>query len=522
MSAEVSLSPAAIDAMAEDIAEMAAHIDAATHRLLVAIREFDLAGGWHHQGALSCAHWLSWRIGLGLGPASEKVRVAHKLAELPLFDDAFRRGELSYSKLRAMTRVATSSNEAELLDLARCSTAAQLERICRFYTQARRQQRKDHRLEDERRWVVSRATEDGMVSIQIRLLPDEAARLMRAVEVAADHSSLADGAVAMADIVLSGSRVPDRSLAGDGSSSDDADRHPVGATAVGATAVGATAVGERAVGKTAVGETAIDETGVGETAVGETAVGVRAVGATAVGVRAVGETAVGETVVGATAVGETAVGETAVGETAVGARPGRAPVEVVVHITAANLEGTTEVGDGLSSETCRRLLCDAGVVPMLEDASGKTIDVGRKTRTIPAALDRALRARDRTCRFPGCSNRWSLDAHHIRHWIDGGETKLANLFRCCRRHHRYLHEYGFSVEFRDDQLVFLTPEGRVIPPVPVRAPLPHAAVDRLRAQNLERGIQISAESNTPGWDGWPVDYDACVAAIGGWNEFRVS
>ena len=80
MSSELSLSPAAIDALADDIAEVAAQVDAAIHRLLVLIREFDRAGGWHRQGALSCAHWLSWRIGLGPGPAREKVRVAHALA----------------------------------------------------------------------------------------------------------------------------------------------------------------------------------------------------------------------------------------------------------------------------------------------------------------------------------------------------------------------------------------------------------------------------------------------------------
>ena len=150
----------------------------------------------------------------------------------------------------------------------------------------------------------------------------------------------------------------------------------------------------------------------------------------------------------------------------VSAAPLRSPVEVVVHITAANLEGTTEAGDGLSAETCRRLLCDAGVVPMLDDASGKTIDVGRKTRTVPAALRRALRARDRTCRFPGCTHRRMLDAHHVRHWIEGGETKLTNVFHCCRRHHRYLHEYCFSAEMSGDELVFLDPDGHDIPTVP--------------------------------------------------------
>ena len=210
------------------------------------------------------------------------------------------------------------------------------------------------------------------------------------------------------------------------------------------------------------------------------------------------------------------------GEETADSMPVRSPVEVVLHITAATLEGTTEIGDGLSVETCRRLLCDAGVVPMLEDASGKTIDVGRKTRTIPAALGRALRARDKTCRFSGCMNRRFLDAHHIRHWIEGGETKLSNLFQCCRRHHRYLHEYFFSVATREDELAFFDPDGREIPPVPARPPLHDDSIDRLRTQIHEHGIRISAETNAPGWDGWPVDYDACVAAIGGWDNARAT
>jgi hypothetical protein len=452
MDGELSLSPAAIDALADDIADTAAHIDAATHRLLVMIREFDRARGWAHQGALTCAHWLSWRIGLGIGPAREKVRVAHKLAELPLLDEAFRCGELSYSKLRAMTRVATAANEAELLGLARCSTAAQLERICRFYCKARRSGQDPRVVEDERRWVVSRPTEDGMVSIQIRLLPDEAARVMRAIELGADSGSLADGAVAMAETMLSGSHGAN---AGGVSSGADAGGGASGAVA---------GAGARCA-----------DGGAGEPSAEAPSEAARA-----------------------------------------GRVPIRPPVEVVVHITAANLEGTTEVGDGLSAETCRRMLCDAGVVPMLEDASGKTIDVGRKTRSVPPALRRALHARDRTCRFPGCTHRRMLDAHHLRHWIDGGETSLENTALCCRRHHRYLHDHGYSAEMRDGELVFLDPDGHVIPPVVSRPPLPDGSFERLRAEIQRHGIAISAETNAPGWDGLPVDYDACVDAIGGW------
>ena len=122
-----------IDRLAEEIAEVAAHIDAAEHRLLAKIREFDDTGGWYVHGAVSLPQWLSWRIGLSPGAAREKVRVARALAELPETDAALARGELSFCKARAITRVATPESEGALLDMARHSTGAQLERICRMY-----------------------------------------------------------------------------------------------------------------------------------------------------------------------------------------------------------------------------------------------------------------------------------------------------------------------------------------------------------------------------------------------------
>ncbi len=113
-----------IVALGETIAETAATIDAATQRFLTHLRAFDEAGGWQRAGALSCAHWLSWRVGMDLGAAREKVRVARKLAELPAIDKAMADGTISYSKVRAMTRVATARNEAELLTMASPRSAA--------------------------------------------------------------------------------------------------------------------------------------------------------------------------------------------------------------------------------------------------------------------------------------------------------------------------------------------------------------------------------------------------------------
>lgn len=164
-----------LEQLGERIAEQAAHLDAAMHRLLADLREFDERGGWHLQGARSCAHWLAWRVGWDLVTARERVRVAGKLAEFPTIDDALRRGEMSYSKVRAMLRVATPANEVLLLDHARLMTASQLETLCRKYAVVQRHGRDPHPLGDEqRRYVRRRDTDDGMIKIEAVLHPEEA------------------------------------------------------------------------------------------------------------------------------------------------------------------------------------------------------------------------------------------------------------------------------------------------------------------------------------------------------------
>jgi hypothetical protein len=115
-----------VNRLADEIAELSAHIDAATHRFLTLIARFDELEGWGEHGARTCAHWLSWRVGLELGAAREHVRVARALRELPQIDDALRNGRVSYSKVRALTRVATPESEGHLLAMARASTASQL------------------------------------------------------------------------------------------------------------------------------------------------------------------------------------------------------------------------------------------------------------------------------------------------------------------------------------------------------------------------------------------------------------
>jgi hypothetical protein len=119
------------DAWESELAELSAHIESATWRQLTLIRLIEPTGRWATDGATSYPAWLSWRIGLGSGAAREKIRIAHALGRLPLIDEAFANAKVSFSKVRAMTRVADSSNEQVLLEMALHTTAAHLERICR-------------------------------------------------------------------------------------------------------------------------------------------------------------------------------------------------------------------------------------------------------------------------------------------------------------------------------------------------------------------------------------------------------
>jgi hypothetical protein len=170
------------EALGERIAELAAQITAATYELLVMLRDFDERGGWGNEFR-SCAHWLNWRTGLELGAAREKMRVASALAGLPVLSAAMRRGELSYSKVRALTRMATQENEAELLIFAQAGTASHVEKLIRSWRRVNRLAENEH--EQRRhagRYLRSYTDEDGMVVLQARLAPEAGAALMKALD----------------------------------------------------------------------------------------------------------------------------------------------------------------------------------------------------------------------------------------------------------------------------------------------------------------------------------------------------
>jgi Domain of unknown function (DUF222) len=186
--------------------------------------------------------------------------------------------------------------------------------------------------------------------------------------------------------------------------------------------------------------------------------------------------------------------------------------QVVLHVDADALArgsdgGRCELADGapVAAETARRLACDAAIVPLVE-RGGKPLSVGRKTRAVPAALRRALASRDRGCRFPGCTNRCSVDAHHLRHWAHGGPTSLDNLVQVCRYHHRLLHEGGYTVESSGAGFRFRRPDGRQLHAVP-RPPKGRAGALRDWARS------VHPDACVPKSGGEPMDLALCVDAM---------
>ena len=167
--------------------------------------------------------------------------------------------------------------------------------------------------------------------------------------------------------------------------------------------------------------------------------------------------------------------------------------QVVVHVDAETLAtdspgasvtgpGACAIADGpgISPETARRLACDAALVTLVEK-DGKPLSVGRRTRSIPPAIRRALLARDGRCQFPGCERRRFVDAHHIVHWARGGETSLDNLVLLCRHHHRLVHEGGYSLDVTTEgRRRFCDPAGAEVPasPPPPSHPPPLAPAAR--------------------------------------------
>jgi Domain of unknown function (DUF222)/HNH endonuclease len=457
------------DRLEREITELASHIHAATCRWLGLVAEFDRRGGWSAWACRSCAEWISWRCSIAPGAAREHVRVARRLEALPLVRAAFAEGRLSYSKVRALTRVDNVEKEAELLALARHATASQLERMVRGYRSVVLAERAAASGRPERCVTWSYA-DDGSLLLRARLPVEEGAVVLQALEAAVER------------------------LRGDGVSAET--RGAAGFVGAG-DAVGVSAETREPAGLAVVadGETpAVAGTSDRVDVSAETCDAAAAPPADG-GDRVSAET--DPTASELRADGLVLMADTLLANAPV-ARGGGDRFQVVLHVDAATLaggdDGRCELADGelLAPETARRLTCDAAVVPLLE-RGGRALSVGRKTRSVPPALRRALASRDRGCRFPGCTNRYAIDAHHVRHWAHGGPTSLDNLVQLCRHHHRLLHEGGYTVERTGSGFAFRRADGREIRAVP---PAPRGRTRCLREDNRRRG-RIHPEACVP-------------------------
>ena len=167
-----------IDELAAEICTLAGHINAANHRWLLLIAEYDRRNGWSDGATQSCAHWLNWKCGIAMGAAREKVRVARALENLPKISAAMACGKLSYSKVREITRVASAETEDYLLMIAEHGTAQHVEKLVRAYRRCQEAEElsREARQQQTRR-VSYRYDDDGSLILNCRL-PAEAGALV--------------------------------------------------------------------------------------------------------------------------------------------------------------------------------------------------------------------------------------------------------------------------------------------------------------------------------------------------------
>jgi hypothetical protein len=178
-----------LDQLEEDIISLSSHINAMEYEFLVLVREFDLRQGWKEYLFNCCAEWLNMKCGMALGTAREKLRVINALFDLPQTSRAFQKGGLSYSKARALSRIATPTTEERLLDFALKATASQVDRHCmelrnvQWCTSAA-----DANRAHNARYLSCSPHSDGSVTLSVELPQETAGLVMKALELAASRS----------------------------------------------------------------------------------------------------------------------------------------------------------------------------------------------------------------------------------------------------------------------------------------------------------------------------------------------
>ena len=442
------------DELADKITTLAGQINAATYRFLKLIAEFDRRKAWVGAGIRSCAYWLAWKSGLDIKVAREKVRVAKALEGLPEINEAFEKGELSYSKVRAMTRVATEENESYLLGIAEYGTAEHVIKLVGAFRTVSRAEDFDgadamsvigefnesvvvseHELELRRekklydaRDVSCYQGDDGMWIIKARLPAEEGALVAKVIKELGDRLAAAKENLE--------EKLDEKSEK-----------------------VAADAFSEYKKDDLLNEKLLKDEKLLKEPLINKEKLTFPQRRADALALMAESYLA-----------------------NPTGPLKGAERCQLVLHVQgglasirqSSNLEGLNLEGRWLLPDSARRLACDASLLVVSEDATGNVLDIGRRSRIIPAAMARALSIRDGgCCQFPGCCASHYVEGHHIKHWADGGETKLDNLVTLCKYHHRELHKGKFFLSVNSelgrfaDRLCFSTVDQRRMLPNPV-------------------------------------------------------
>jgi Domain of unknown function (DUF222) len=448
-------------ALEAELCSQAAHVSAGECRLVLLIGEFDRREAWAAAGLRSCAHWLNWRVGTSLGAAREQVRVGRMLHTLPCVRAAFSCGQLSYSKVRAITRVATPELEESLLELARHATASQLEQIVREYRRADPEESRAAESRHARRYVRAWTDDDGMVVINARLSPE-------------------DGAVVLAAIEAAKAALGEASPQGRPETPAVAEDVPAERPAATRDVPAETPVA----GKDVPAETPewLESEDVWSEA------SARAELAMEEALRPV-ETAAADALV--------AVCASVLGR-GLGEEMEDPHVSVIVHVDEQVLEDASAAGcahiegiGALSGHVAQRLAC-SGAVSRIVFAPDGSVGQQGATRVIPRAMRRALLTRDRGCRWPGCTTGRFLHAHHVVFWHRGGPTALSNLVSLCGAHHRLVHEGGFNLRLeRSGDLRVFSPEGAELEAVPRSR---RAEGDGLVETHRQMGLHIDKDS----------------------------
>ena len=365
-----------IDELDAAIGRLARQMNSECYQMLELVREFDDRFAWKKWSFKSCAEWLAYRTEICLSAAREKVRTAHALRSLPAISAAFEQGRLSYTKVRALTRVTDLRHEDVLLAYALSTTAENVEERCRqMRNVAPESVNHAQRAWSNRSLTAWRNEKRGVLRLTLEVPIEDGELIMRAIDCA----------------VAAGEVTTDIDPCTDGESKS------------------AAWCAQQADALVAVVKSYLDGGHGGEG-------------------------------------GSTAD-----------------HYQVVVHADAKALGGGTGCSD-LPIETVKRLLCDCSFATVFEDVNGRPLDVGRKQRVVSTSLRRALYARDRRCTFPGCHRKRYLDGHHVKHWINGGETKPENVTLLCTYHHTLLHQGAFSIVNEGDETRrFVTADGRTIP-----------------------------------------------------------